>query len=213
KRASRTPIRPDGPDDPPPAPAHRTGSGGERGLVGLPRRSPTNVPWPISSFIGRERDIAAITVLICEDGQRLVTLTGVGGAGKTRLALQVAAELLGDRAASPSRVGASFGSQAPAERDYRSAERRRSGPAPTSGQGFPDGVWFVELASTSSPSLVPRVIAGALGVREVDGTPIVETLLGLLGRKRLLLVLDNCEHLIEACAVLTQTLLTACRDL
>src|SRR5262249_4225292 len=69
QRASRTPIRQDGPDNPTPAPAHRTtGIGGEPALVALPQRVPTNVPWPISSLIGRERDVAAITALISEDG-------------------------------------------------------------------------------------------------------------------------------------------------
>src|SRR5262249_57331327 len=85
--------------------------------------------------------------------------------------------------------------------------------APTSGQGFVDGVWFVELAPASSPELVPRIVAGALGVREVTDAPILDTLLGFLRRKHLLLVLDNCEHLIEACAALAARLLATCPDL
>jgi predicted ATPase/transcriptional regulator with XRE-family HTH domain len=146
----------------------------EHALVALPRPAPTNVPWPVSSLLGREADLAAIRDLIAVEGQRLVTLTGMGGSGKTRLAVQVAAELL---------------------------------------DAFVDGVWFVELAPTSSPTLVPRVVAGALGVREVEHAPILDTLIGHLRRKRLLLVLDNCEHLVDACAELAERLLTACPDL
>ena len=100
--------------------------------------------------------------------------TGVGGSGKTRLAVQVAADLL---------------------------------PA------FADGVWFVELASVFQSGLVPRIVTGALGVHEVQDVPILDTLLGFLRRKSLLLILDNCEHLIDACAALAHRLLTACPDL
>jgi predicted ATPase/transcriptional regulator with XRE-family HTH domain len=143
-------------------------------LLTLPRPAPTNVPWPVSSLLGRESELTAIRDLIAEDRHRLVTLTGVGGSGKTRLAVQAAIDLLDE---------------------------------------FADGVWFVELASTSSPSLVPRSVAGALGVHEVQDAPLLDTLLGFLRRKRLLLVLDNCEHLIEACAALAARLLAVCPDL
>jgi predicted ATPase len=97
-------------------------------LVALPRAAPTNVPWPVSSLLGRESDLAAIRDLISVHHQRLITLTGVGGSGKTRLAVQVAADLLST---------------------------------------FADGVWFVELAPTSTPAFVPRIVTGALGVHEV----------------------------------------------
>jgi len=143
-------------------------------LVALPRPAPTNVPWPVSSLLGREAELAAIRALVAEERQRLVTLTGVGGSGKTRLAVQVAADQL---------------------------------------DSFIDGVWFVDLAPTASPGLVPRVVAGTLGVREVQDVPLLDTLIGFLGRKRLLLVLDNCEHLIDACAALADRLLTTCPDL
>jgi non-specific serine/threonine protein kinase len=146
----------------------------EHGLLALPRPAPTNVPWPVSSLLGREHDLSAICDLIAVDRRRLVTLTGVGGSGKTRLAVQVAADLL---------------------------------------DTFADGVWFVELAPMSSPSLVPQVLAGVLGVREGPDVPIVDTLVDFLRRKRLLLVLDNCEHLIDACATLAERLLTACPGL
>ena len=156
-----------------PAPSAET-IGDEAVLVALPRSTPTNVPWPVSSLLGRETELAVIRDLIGTDRQRLVTLTGVGGSGKTRLAIEVATELLDQ---------------------------------------FVDGVWFVDLTPTSSPALVPRSVAGALGVREVQAAPILDALLGFLRRKRLLLVLDNCEHLIDACAKLADRLLTACPDL
>src|SRR5262249_22717828 len=144
---------------------------GEPELIAFPRATPTNLPWPVSSLIGREPDLAALHQMLVADRQRLVTLTGVGGSGKTRLAVQVGVDMLG---------------------------------------GFPDGVWFVDLAPVSSEALVPRSITAALGVPEVQDVPILETLIGFLRRKHLLLVLDNCEHLIEAGAALAERLLTAC---
>lgn len=94
---------------------------------------------------------------------RLLTLTGVGGTGKTRLSLQVASELL----------------------DH-----------------FPDGVWFVEFAPLSDPALVPQAVATVLGVREAPGRSMLDTLSDYLADKHVLLVLNNCEQLIEACAQL-----------
>src|SRR5262249_8177256 len=105
---------------------------------------------------------------------RLLTLTGAGGCGKTRLALQVAADLLED---------------------------------------YPDGVWLVELAALTDPALVPRTVAAALGVREEPGRPIMAMLGETLRTKRLLLVLDNCEHLLAACAPLAETWLPGCPEL
>ncbi|HZO30988.1 MAG TPA: helix-turn-helix domain-containing protein [Chloroflexota bacterium] len=173
-RTSDEPDRHDGPDARPRRASPAEPAVREPTLMALPRPTPTNIPWPVSSLLGREAVLGAICHLIAEDRRRLVTLTGVGGSGKTRLAIQIAADLL-DR--------------------------------------FVDGAWFVELAPTSDPSLVPRVVAGALGVREAQEAPILETLLGYLRRKRLLLVLDNCEHLIDACAELAAHLLAACPDL
>ncbi|HZO26813.1 MAG TPA: helix-turn-helix domain-containing protein [Chloroflexota bacterium] len=178
QRASRRPELPDGtparPDILAVSASHVVDANRDHALVALPRPAPTNVPWPVSSLLGREADLAAIHDLITVNHQRLITLTGVGGSGKTRLAVQVAAELL---------------------------------------SALADGVWFVELAPASNPALVPRIVAGVLGVREMPDAPILDTLLGFLRRKHLLLVLDNCEHLIDACAALADRLLTACPDL
>lgn len=128
-----------------------------------------NLPLQLTSFIGRKKEIAEIKRLLSE--VRLVTLTGSGGTGKTRLSLQVAAELL---------------------------------------ESFSGGVWLVELAPLSDPSLVPQTVATALGVREEAGRTLLATLTDYLRAKDLLIVLDNCEHLIDACAQLVNALLQAC---
>ena len=131
-----------------------------------------NLPRQLTSFVGREREMAEVIRLL--GTTYLLTLTGVGGAGKTRLALQVAAEIT---------------------------------------EEYPDGVWLVELAALSDPDHVPQAVASALGVREVPGRPLLSTLLDYLQRKKLLLILDNCEHLIAACARLAEAILRAGRNL
>ena len=133
---------------------------------------PNNLPQQVSSFIGREREIAEVKALLGKT--RLLTLTGAGGGGKTRLSLQVAADLL-------------------------------------TGDG--DGVWLVELAALADPALVPQAVADVLGIKEGAGQPIQRTLVEALKAKRLLLILDNCEHLVVACASLAADLLRACPDL
>ncbi len=130
---------------------------------------PNNLPQQTTSFIGREKQVEEVKGLLKQN--RLLTLTGAGGSGKTRLSLQIAADLL----------------------DHNF-----------------DGVWLVELAALSDPTLVPQAVADILGVREEPGTPITRTLTEWLKPKRLLLVLDNCEHLITACAALATDLLRAC---
>src|SRR5215211_4768375 len=137
-----------------------------------PERAPNNLPLEISSFVGREKELAEVKRLL--EDSRLLTLTGSGGCGKTRLALAAAGEL---------------------------------------SEGFEEGVWLVELAPLTDPSLVPQAAAATLGLREQPGRSPTETLAGYLGSKKLLLVLDNCEHLIEACAELAETLLRSCPEL
>jgi predicted ATPase/DNA-binding CsgD family transcriptional regulator len=131
--------------------------------------TPNNLPLQLSSFIGRGREVAEIGTLLSD--HRLLTLTGPGGSGKTRLALAVASEVVDD---------------------------------------FRDGVRLVELASLSDPDLVAQAVAQALGVREAPGRPLMGALLEHLEGRKVLLVLDNCEHLIDASATLADTLLRAC---
>ena len=129
-----------------------------------------NLPAEVTSFVGRRREIGEIRDLF--QRARLITLTGVGGVGKTRLALQAA------------------------------AEQRRA---------FPDGAWLVELAGLDEPGLVGQSVAAALGVQEDHASAwSLSALTNLLAERQLLLVLDNCEHLLDACAVLADALLKAC---
>jgi predicted ATPase/class 3 adenylate cyclase len=127
-----------------------------------------NLPTSLSSFIGRERETAEVEELLVVG--RLVTLTGAGGCGKTRLALEVASRKL---------------------------------------ELFADGVWFVDLAPLSDPQLVGQTVIHALGAREEPGRPVFDTLEGFVAHRELLIVVDNCEHLIQACAVLVEHLLRA----
>jgi predicted ATPase/class 3 adenylate cyclase len=130
--------------------------------------TPNNLPQQVTSFIGRERELAEVKRLFATT--RLLTLLGAGGIGKTRAALHAAAEVLDDH---------------------------------------PDGVWFVDLAPQSDPSLVPQLVASVLGVKEDPGRTVTEALVSYVKDKRILLILDNCEHLILACAELATALLRA----
>jgi non-specific serine/threonine protein kinase len=132
----------------------------------------STLPHALTSFIGRAQERAEVARLLTRT--RLLTLTGTGGCGKTRLAIEAARDLL-DR--------------------------------------HPDGVWLVELAAVADPALIPGTVATALGVREEAGHSIAETLIGSLGDRRLLLVLDNCEHLAAACAALADAALRTCPNL
>jgi len=127
---------------------------------------PHNLPVQVTSFVGREDDIREVKRLL--PTTRLLTLTGAAGSGKTRLSLQVAAELL---------------------------------------DAFPDGVWLVELAPVADPSLVPTTVAAAVGVREEAHRPLLATLLSYLHAKQALIIIDNCEHLIDACATFAHDVL------
>ncbi len=131
-----------------------------------------NLPYAISSFIGREREIGDVKRLM--SSSRLVTLTGAGGSGKTRLALEAARQTM---------------------------------------DVYPDGVWFVAFAPLSDPTLVHQTIASAMKVGEDPGRPLIETLCAYLHSKHLLLVFDNCEHLVAECAQAATTLLQTCPQL
>jgi transcriptional regulator with XRE-family HTH domain len=148
--------------------------------------SPHNLPQPLTSFIGRTRALGDLQRRI--DTTRLLTLLGPGGTGKTRLALE-----FGHRLAEPSRWNAD-----PAMVGAGVDERL-----------FPDGVWLVELAPLTGPALVPQAVAWILRVPEDPARPLLETLGAWLRPRRLLLILDSCEHLRDACATLAAGLLRA----
>ena len=135
----------------------------------LPPSPRHNLPAPLSSFVGREREVREVRRLLGQT--RLLTLTGTGGAGKTRLAMEVAGGLVGE---------------------------------------YPEGVWLIELASIARAELVPGAVAATVGVREQSGVPLIDTLGAFLSPKQLLLLLDNCEHVIDAVAELTRDLLVRC---
>jgi predicted ATPase/DNA-binding CsgD family transcriptional regulator len=128
-----------------------------------------NLPLQVTRFFGREADVAQLKTRVSE--HRLVTLTGSGGVGKTRLSLQAAEEMLDE---------------------------------------FPDGVWYVELAPLTDPDLVTAQVAAVLGLRDEPGRPALQRLTAHLRERKALLVLDNCEHLLTACAQLADHLLRAC---
>jgi predicted ATPase/class 3 adenylate cyclase len=128
-----------------------------------------NLPAQLATFIGRERELSEVRALV--GSSRLVTLTGAGGAGKTRLSLQVAADLL---------------------------------------DGSGDGVWLVELAAVSDEDAVVPAICEALGVAGGRGRSAVEALVDALAQQDVLIVLDNCEHLIGACAKTADAVLRRC---
>jgi predicted ATPase/DNA-binding SARP family transcriptional activator len=138
------------------------------------RTSKLNVPIPLTSFIGREKELKEVTNLLSKS--RLVTLTGSGGVGKTRLAIQVVADVL---------------------------------------ELFPHGVWFLDLAPLSDPTLVSNTLASLLGLRESRDTKlsVTDLLINYLHSRTALIIFDNCEHLIESCAQLVNLLLISCENL
>lgn len=130
---------------------------------------PNNLPRQLTTFIGREKEIAEVTSLLRKTS--LLTVTGTGGCGKTRLTLQVAADML---------------------------------------EEFPDGVWFVELAPLTEPGLVAQTVAQVLNLPEQMSKSFTQVVTESLVDKRLLIVLDNCEHLLTACAQIANSLLRSC---
>lgn len=138
-------------------------------IVVTPRN---NLPVSLTRFIGRDREVTEIIALLATT--RLLTLTGTGGCGKTRLTLTVGNRTLA---------------------------------------AYPDGVWFAAFATLADPNLVPQAVAAALGVREEGGRPTEEALIEALRDRSLLLIFDNCEHVIAACATLADRLLRTCPNI
>ncbi len=134
-----------------------------------------NLPTYLTSFIGRKVELESLTRLFTSrdastSQTRLITLTGAGGCGKTRLAIELATQLL---------------------------------------ETFPDGVWFVDLAPMTNPMLIPQAIASVLGVQDQSGRMPLDILSSYLQTRQILLILDNCEHLVAVCAQVVQSLLHA----
>src|SRR5215472_5579856 len=140
--------------------------------MGGAQARPSNLPADLTSFVGRRQELRDVKYLLTT--ARLVTLTGSGGAGKTRLAVRAASEL---------------------------------------SRAYPDGTWLVLLASVNDPLLVTQAVFSALGVHDLSAGLSLSSLTEYLAGKRLLLVLDNCEHLLDACAVLAATLVKECPEL
>jgi predicted ATPase/class 3 adenylate cyclase len=147
---------------------------------------PHNLPRQLTNLVGRNHEAAEVRLLLTE--APLVTLAGPGGSGKTRLALRVAQDLLA--AAESTSAGMSDAGVSEA-------------------LDITDGVWFADLAPLVDGALVPQAVAAAIGIQEVPGQPLAATLLQALSQRALLLVLDNCEHLLDACAPLVEAMLRA----
>ena len=139
---------------------------------GAPQTGRRGLPLQLTSFVGRAREVREVRALLGRT--RLLTLTGSGGVGKTRLALEAAAGVVDD---------------------------------------YPDGLWYVDLAPLADPVLVAPAVGYAGGVAEQAGVPAEVTLTEVLGDRRILLLLDNCEHLVESCARLADALLRVCSGL
>ena len=130
-----------------------------------------NLPSQPTSFVGRDAQIDELRTLLA--GNRLVSLTGAGGAGKTRLAMEIATRVAAD---------------------------------------FEDGVWYVDLAPITHPDVVQVAVARGLGLPDQPGQSTIDSLAGFLRNRRMLLVLDNCEHLLEACASLVSAVMGSCPE-
>jgi predicted ATPase/transcriptional regulator with XRE-family HTH domain len=149
-----------------------------RAVVAHQRRSiPTNLPAPLTSFVGRETEIESLLSAIVSE--RLITLTGVGGIGKTRIAIELGMHLI----------------------------------QVNNGNLFCDGVWLVELAALDDRQHVPHAIAQLWNLPEPTEHPMLQVLQNQLANKQILLILDSCEHLIDACAPIVEQLLQHCWQL
>jgi predicted ATPase/transcriptional regulator with XRE-family HTH domain len=140
--------------------------------AGVTDSTSNNLPIPITTFIARAGEITRVTEVVRKS--RLLTITGSGGCGKTRLALEVARGLVGS---------------------------------------FTDGVWLVDLAPLTDAALVSQTIATVVGIRDVPGRPLLDALTDHLRGRHMLLILDNCEHVIDACANVADRLLQSCAQL
>ena len=134
-------------------------------------RQPGNLPVGVTRFVGRRRELAEVRQLLVQT--RLVTLTGVGGVGKTRLAVEAAGQVR---------------------------------------HAFPDGMWMADLSAVADPSQVPQAVVNALGIIDQSTRPAAEKITGHLADAVALIVLDNCEHLADACAALVSRLLSQTRS-
>jgi len=133
---------------------------------------PNNLPVQLTNFIGRIGEVTEASLLLSD--RRLLTLVGGGGSGKTRLALQLAGELIDE---------------------------------------CPGGIWFADLAPITDPGLVAATVARAAGIAEIPGQPLIDPLIGHLAAQKALVILDNCEHLLDGCVELTEQLLRGCPSL
>jgi len=146
----------------------------ETRALAFKRTSKLNIPVPLTSFIGREQELKEVAELLSKS--RLVTLTGSGGVGKTRLAIQVVADVM---------------------------------------EMFPDGVWFLDLASLTDPILIPNTLMNLLGLRETGASnlSVPDLLINYFRTRTALIIFDNCEHLVKSCAELVTSLLNSSKDL
>ncbi|HEY2269188.1 MAG TPA: AAA family ATPase, partial [Streptosporangiaceae bacterium] len=143
--------------------------------LGLTRQRPGELPLEVTGFVGRACELAELTGLLRT--ARLVTVTGPGGVGKTRVALRAVAQMAQDQST---------------ENGLASE--------------FPDGVWLVELSGLRDPELLPDTVATGLGLAGNENHSQLDAILDHLRDQRLLLILDTCEHLIDACAMLADIL-------
>ncbi|MGI8551627.1 MAG: tetratricopeptide repeat protein [Dehalococcoidia bacterium] len=164
---------------------------------------PGNLPLALASFIGRQRALSELAGLL--PSTHLLSLTGAGGSGKTRLALELGYRVSGLR--SRTEENEARGEQAAEPLSGDSIESSDTLPV------FPDGIWLVELGPLSDPALAPQAVASVLGLREQPGRATIEILVEYCCSRSLLILLDNCEHLLDACASLVTSLLQTCPGL
>jgi predicted ATPase/DNA-binding SARP family transcriptional activator len=162
----------------------------------LPRLRRSNLPRPLTSFIGRENEIQKVVNLVSK--ARMVTITGAGGVGKTRLAIQVAGSLIPQFRDGAWWVGLATLSKANFSQKWNPGEKRDT---------------YIALEEQFGEGLIAQAAAKTLRVQQVPGQAILDALLAYLHDKQILLVFDNCEHLIEECSILVERLLTECPEL